>query len=93
MRKSACAPQCLSLNPTADIGHPAGDFDHATVSMPNGMEFDVSVEGHALEVRLETDEAWPSAVMRRPWPPMRLPLSASGTKDGARLNAGRRQTR
>jgi hypothetical protein len=54
------------------------------------MQFNVSVEWCALEVRFQTDKACSPAVVRRPWLPARLPLSASGAKDGMRLNPGRR---
>jgi hypothetical protein len=50
------------------------------------MQFDVSVEGHALNVCLKTDKAPPPAVVWRPLLPARLPPSASGTKDSARLH-------
>jgi hypothetical protein len=87
--KSACTPQGLSLDPTAEIGDTAGNLDHATVSMPNGMEFDVSVEGHALKMRLQSDKTWLAAVRWRWWLSTRLPVPASGAEDGARLNTGR----
>jgi len=53
----AGAPQHFRLYPTTEVGHTVGDLDHAAVSVSNGMEFDVSVEGHALNVCLKTDKA------------------------------------
>jgi hypothetical protein len=91
MRGSAGATQCLGLNPTAYIGHTAGDLDHAAVSTSNGMKFDVSVEGHAAKMRLQPDQSWPAARLRRSWLPTRLPLPTGGAKDSARLHARRRQ--
>jgi len=88
---STSAAQCLSPYPTAEVGHTAGDFDHAAVAVPYGMEFDVSIEGHVLKVCLETDKARPAAVLWRPVLSAQLPLSASSTKDSARLNVSRRQ--
>jgi hypothetical protein len=56
------------------------------------MQFNVPVEGHALNVCLQTDKALPPTVVWRPLPTAGLPPPASGTKDGARLHIGRRQT-
>jgi len=54
---AAGAPQHFRLYPTTEVGHTVGDLDHAAVSVPNGMQFDVSVQGHALNVCLKTDKA------------------------------------
>ena len=39
------APQHLRLYPTTEVGHAVGDLDHAAVSVPNGMQFDVRSRG------------------------------------------------
>jgi hypothetical protein len=54
------------------------------------MQFDMSVEGNALKVCLEADKTCPPAAMSHALLPAWLPLSASGTKDGARPNGSRR---
>jgi hypothetical protein len=54
---SAGTPQYFRLYPTTEVGHTVGDLDHAAVSVSNGMQFDVSVEGHALNVCLKPDKA------------------------------------
>jgi hypothetical protein len=87
---AAGAPQRHCLYPTAEVGNTTDDLDHAAVSTPNGMEFDVPIEGHALKVCLKPDKACPLAVGRRALLPAWLPLSASSAEDCPRLNESRR---
>jgi hypothetical protein len=91
-RTPAGVPQRCRLNPTTKVGDPVGNLDHAAVPVPNGMQFDASVKGYAPDVCLQTDEAYPPAVVRRASLTARLPLSTRGAKDGARLHVSRRQT-
>jgi hypothetical protein len=57
VRSSAGAPQLFRFYPTTEVGYTVGDLDHAAVSLSDGMQFDVSVQGHALNVCLKTDKA------------------------------------
>ena len=53
----ASAPERLSLDPAAEVGDTIGDLDHAAVPAPDRMQLDVSIEGHVVQVRFQTDKA------------------------------------
>jgi hypothetical protein len=50
-------PPPLYFYPAAKIGDTVGDLHHATISVSNGMKFDVSVERHTLNVCLQPNKA------------------------------------